>query len=88
MEGFNLFDDLVPESRKKDYEKHKKQQEKDAGIRMVISDTQQVMIDTSFFLSNALLSLLIEKGIITDEEVDQTIDELIARSHDEGDDEQ
>ena len=70
------FEDFLPETIKKDIEKQKEEdnEKKNKPKRKVSSD---VMLDTSFFLSNALMSLLIEKNILRSEDIDAIIEELM-----------
>lgn len=81
MDNNNFFDDFFENQGQKDNDLIKNSFEKVPGNSEEVKD--KVMLDTAFFLSNALFSLLVQKGILNEEEVSEVIDDYISNSENE-----
>jgi len=72
-----LFDFMIPKQRQQQSESAAS---KDMESEEVKEFTEKLnagdMTTTAYFISNAILNLLIEKGIVTDREVDKMINDL------------
>lgn len=60
LDDFDVFDELIPEDP-----------QPSKFTQTLLSDKNK--INTSFFLSNALLNILVKKGVVSREEVEKEV---------------